>query len=54
MSKSARTESRIPLYLPRDLYEALREKAHQDRISMAEAVRRALTAWLNGEKRDSG
>jgi hypothetical protein len=39
------TERRIIISLPASMDDALRERAHKLRISLAEAVRRAVGAW---------
>lgn len=42
------TERRIIISLPTGMNEALRERAHREKISIAEAVRRGIQMWLEG------
>jgi hypothetical protein len=38
---------RLPVALPTDLYEWLRETAHKEHVSMAHVIRKALTSYRN-------
>ena len=43
----------INVYLPADLHRSLKRVRAADRISMSEAVRRAVRSWLAQRARDA-
>jgi hypothetical protein len=49
-----KTEKPLHIFIPEDWHEWLRDRAHEERVSIAELVRRALSGQYNLKPPDEG